>query len=109
MTGSPKVPPAADGDLVAADDMKAALTAGTLVFEDGSTQTFSTDGRTTYIENDRPTEGEWSVVENGKFSSFWPPSYRATYSLRWIIEGDNPVGLRFTDDAQGRRFDGRYR
>lgn len=47
MTGSPETPPVADGDPVAADRMRAALTAGPLVFEDGATQTFTADGRTT--------------------------------------------------------------
>src|SRR4051794_11754111 len=37
-----------DGDLVDADHMLAALTAGTLVFGDGPTQVFTSDGRTTY-------------------------------------------------------------
>ncbi|MEV4536579.1 hypothetical protein AB0J82_22605 [Asanoa sp. NPDC049518] len=108
MTGSSEIPPVADGDPVAADHMPAALTASPFVFEDGATQTFTADGRTTYVENGRPTEGEWSVLENGRFSSFWPPAYRASYTLRWIVEGDRPVGLSFTEERQGRRFDGRY-
>lgn len=109
MTRSPDTTPVSDGDLVSTDDMTAALTAGTLVFPDGATQTFTADGRTTYVEGGRPTEGQWSAIENGRFSSFWPPDYRATYTLRWIVEGGVPVGLSFTQRDRGSRFDGRYR
>jgi hypothetical protein len=35
----------AHGDLVLAKDMKDALTAGTLIFADGASQTFTSDGR----------------------------------------------------------------
>ena len=88
--------------------MADALTAATLVFDDGATQTFTPDGRTTYVEQTRQTAGEWSVLADGTFSSFWPPDYRATYALRWIVEDHSPVGLSFTDARSGRRFDGRY-
>jgi hypothetical protein len=98
-----------DGEPVAAADMPAALTGGTLVFGDGATQVFTADGRTTYVEGGRPSEGEWSVIEDGRFSSFWPPSYHATYALRWIVEDGSPVGLSFTETGRGERFDGRYR
>jgi hypothetical protein len=109
MTRPDDVPAATDGELVRATDMADALTAATLVFDDGATQTFTPDGRTTYVEQGRQTPGEWSVVADGAFSSFWPPDYRATYALRWIVEDDSPVGLSFTDDRSGQRFDGRYR
>jgi hypothetical protein len=108
MNRSPDTAPVADGDLVSTDDMTAALTAAPLVFPDGSTQTFTADGRTTYVEGGRPTHGEWSAIENGKFSSFWPPDYRAIYTLRWAVEDAAPVGLTFIDGASGRRFEGRY-
>ena len=91
-----------------AAEMAAALTAATLVFADGATQVFTSDGRTTYTEHGRTTEGEWSVVRDGEFSSFWPPDYRATYTLRWIVEGASTVGLSFTDAGGGQRFEGRY-
>jgi len=97
-----------DGDLVPAADMAAALTAATLVFEDGATQVFTPDGQTTYVEHGRTTKGEWSVVKDGEFSSFWPPDYRASYTLRWIVEGASTVGLSFTDTISGQRFRGRY-
>ena len=70
-----------NGELVAAADMPSALTAATLVFGDGATQVFTADGHTTNVEQGRPTTGEWSVVSDGKFSSFWPPDYRATYTV----------------------------
>src|SRR3954463_10473474 len=101
-------PSRADGDLVSAGDMTAALTAATLQFGDGSTQVFTPDGSTTYVDQGRPTAGEWSVLGDGKFSSFWPPDYRATYTLRWIVEGSATVGVSFTEDGRGQRFDGRY-
>ena len=97
-----------DGELVAAADMPSALTAATLVFGDGATQVFTADGHTTYVEEGRPTAGEWSVVSDGKFSSFWPPDYRATYTVRWIVEGSSRTGLSFIEDGRGQRFDGRY-
>jgi hypothetical protein len=88
--------------------MPSALTAATLVFGDGTTQVFTVDGRTTYVEQGRTTTGEWSVVSDGKFASFWPPDYRATYTLRWIVEEGSPIGLSFTEDGRGQQFDGRY-
>jgi hypothetical protein len=109
MTEPDDVPAVADGDPVKAADMPGALTAATLVFDDGATQKFTSDGRTTYVEQRRQTTGEWSVVADGTFSSFWPPDYRATYALRWIVEDNSPVGLSFTDARSGQRFDGRYR
>src|SRR4051794_16209244 len=109
MTSPDDVPAATNGEPVKAADMADALTAATLVFEDGATQTFTPDGRTTYVEQGRQSAGEWSVVADGTFSSFWPPDYRATYALRWIVEDKTPVGLSFTDTRSGQRFDGRYR
>jgi hypothetical protein len=109
MTGPDDVPGTTSGELVRAADMPDALTAATLVFDDGATQTFTADGRTTYVERGRQTTGEWAVTGDGTFSSFWPPDYRATYALRWIVEDTSPVGLSFTDVRSGQRFDGRYR
>jgi hypothetical protein len=98
-----------DGDLVAPALIPRALTAGELVFSDHATQVFEADGGTTYVENGRPTRGEWYVDDEGHFGSFWPPSYRASYELRWIVEDGAIVGLRFTELGRGSRFDGRYR
>ena len=98
----------ADGDLVLAKDMPDALTAATLIFGDGATQTFTPNGMTTYVEHGRPTQGEWSIVKDGEFSSFWPPAYRANYAVRWIVEDGAVTGLSFTQSERGERFDGRY-
>jgi hypothetical protein len=99
-----------DGEPVAASLIPLALTAGELVFDDGATQTFAANGDTSYIEADgRPTQGTWYIDEDGRFCSFWPPTYRACYGLVWIVEGDEIVGLGFTQLSRGARFDGRYR
>ncbi|WP_350276444.1 hypothetical protein [Kribbella sp. HUAS MG21] len=98
----------ADGDEVAPDLMLRALTAGELVYPNGATQIFDAVGGTTYVENGRPTRGEWYVDEEGRFGSFWPPDYRADYALHWIVEDGIIAGLRFTDRA-GTRYDGHYR
>ena len=76
----PDGPAATNGELVGAADMANALTAATLVFDDGATQTFTPDGRTTYVEQ-QSTGPAWGV--------------------RFL--------LSFTDSGSGRRFDGRYR
>ena len=92
---------------LAADDMPSALTAAALVFGDGATQVFTADGRTTYVEQGRTTIGEWCRnCGDRKLASFWPPDYRATYTLRWIVEGSSPTGISFTEDGRGQRFDG---
>ena len=98
-----------DGDMVAPALIPRALTAGELVFSDDATQVFEADGSTTYVENGRPTRGEWYVDDDDHLGSFWPPSYRASYELHWIVEDGAIVGLRFTDLGGGSRFDGRYR
>ena len=99
----------ADDDPVPAEQIPCALTAGNFVYEDGATQVFDAAGATTYIENGRETRGQWYVDDEGRFCSFWPPSYRACYSLRWIVQGGNIVGLRFTELQGGSSLDGRYR
>ena len=83
--------------------------AGELVFSDGATQVFEAGGRTTYVENGRPTSGEWYVDDDGHFGSYWPPGHRARYEVRWMVEDGVIVGLRFTDLGGGSRFDSRYR
>lgn len=95
-------------DLVEADHMPAALTAGTLLFTDGATQVFSSDGRTVYTEDGRLSRGDWWVLGDGKFGSFWPPDYRAAYCLRWIVENGAITGLTFTETERGTRFEGRF-
>lgn len=100
---------ARDDDEVTPALIPQALTAGELVFADGATQVFRADGATTYVEHGRPTTGQWYVDADGRFGSFWPPAYRAGYTLRWIVEEDRIVGLRFAELGRGARFDGRYR
>lgn len=108
MARAPKDFDVVDGEPVDAQDMLEALTAGTFIFPDGATQTFTDDGKTTYIEGGRPTYGEWSVLGDGRFSSFWPPSYRAAYAVRWIVEAGAAVGVNFTEARSGTGFVGRY-
>jgi hypothetical protein len=98
-----------DHDLVAPEHIRRALIAGELVFADGTTQVFEADGGTTYVENGRPTRGEWYVDDDGHFASFWPPNYRAHYSIHWMVEDGAIVGLRFTELGRGSHFDGRFR
>jgi hypothetical protein len=98
-----------DGEAIAPELIPRALTAGELVFSDGATQVFEADGGTTYVEKGRPTRGEWYVDDDGRFGSFWPPSYRASYDLRWMVEDGVVAGLRFTELDRGSRFEGRYR
>jgi hypothetical protein len=85
-----------------------ALTRASFAYADGSTQVFGRDGHTTFTENGRPTRGEWGVNDDGRFWSFWPPSYRAGYDLFWITEGEMAVGVRFVDQGTGATSDGRY-
>lgn len=97
-----------DGAPVPSEQIEAAVTAGDFVYGDGATQSFDLDGATRYVEGGRQTEGTWSVDENGRFCSFWPPSYRASYDLRWMVDNGRIVGLRFSDIKGGAPFEGRY-
>ncbi|GAA0907274.1 hypothetical protein [Pseudonocardia zijingensis] len=99
----------ADGEPVPAEHVATAVTAGEFAYGDGSTQTFDPDGATTYVENGRTTQGEWYLDGQGRFCSFWPPSYRACYELHWLAENGRVVGLRFTEHGRGSVFDGHYR
>jgi hypothetical protein len=98
---------AANHDRVAPDDIAAAVTAGRLVYADGASQIFEPGGATTYTERGGRTRGEWYVDDRGRFCSFWPPSYRACYDLRWLVQDGTIVGLTFESDGASR-FDGRY-
>lgn len=96
-----------DGDTVTAEQIPLALTAGPILYEDGSTQTFDASGATIYVDNGQPTTGKWYLDAEGRFCSFWPPSYRACYDLQWVVENDRITGLRFTDGG-GLVSVGRY-
>jgi hypothetical protein len=98
-----------DGEPVATEHVRTALTAGGFIYGDGATQVFEPAGATTYVQQGQQTRGEWYLDANGHFCSFWPPSYRACYELRWIVEEGRIAGLRFTELGQGSCFDGRYR
>lgn len=98
-----------DGDRVPADDIPAAVTAAPLRYGDGSEQWFLASGLTTFFEGGHPSEGQWSVDTQGRFTSFWPPSYRATYDLFWLVRAGRVAGLRFVDVKTGGRFDGSFR
>lgn len=98
----------ADGEIVKAEHMAVALTAGTLAFADGATQVFTADGHTTYTSGGRPSRGEWLIEGDGQFASFWPPTYRASYALQWRVEDGVITGLTFVDAEHGSRFDGRF-
>ncbi len=97
-----------DGAAVAAADIPKAVTAGRLAYADGATQVFTIDGWTIYTERGGDSSGEWYVDDQGRFCSFWPPSYRACYALRWMVEDRQIVGLRFTGLSDGVTFEGRY-
>ncbi len=107
MTNADKTPAKGDVRIDAADIVEA-LTRAPFLYGDGATQVFTRDGRTTYTENGRPSAGEWGVDDQGRFWSFWPPSYRATYDLAWVADGDDVVGIRFTELHHGDAFVGRY-
>ncbi|MGH3760237.1 hypothetical protein [Actinophytocola sp.] len=100
---------AEDGEPVGTEHIAKALTAGEFVYDDGATQRFEPGGATTYVEHGRPTTGTWYLDDDGRFCSFWPPTYRACYDLRWIVADGTIVGLRFIEVDRGSRFDGRYR
>ncbi|GGJ59621.1 hypothetical protein [Streptomyces brasiliensis] len=99
---------AEDGAPVPLEQISAAVTAGDLVYSDGARQSFDPGGATRYVEGGRQTEGTWSVDESGRFCSFWPPSFRASYDLRWMVDEGRIVGLRFSDLGSGTLFEGRY-
>jgi hypothetical protein len=97
-----------DGDVVSGGDILVAVTAAPLRYYDGACQTFASSGHTTFVEDGRRTDGEWSVDAFGRFTSFWPPSYRATYELTWLVDGGAVTGLRFVDTRSGASFEGRF-
>jgi hypothetical protein len=97
-----------DGDAVATEHISTALTAGGFVYDDGATQVFEPAGATIYVERGGPTKGEWYLDDEGRFCSFWPPTYRACYDLHWIVTDGKIVGLRFTELRGGSSFNGRY-
>jgi hypothetical protein len=100
--------PITDREPVPAAEIAEAVTAGNFLYDDGATQTFDGSGTTSYVEHGRPTRGEWYVDDKGRFCSFWPPSYRACYELRYLVEDGEVIGLEFTELNRGSTFIGRY-
>ena len=97
-----------DGDAVRTEDIPAAVTAGTIVYDNGTTQVFDADGGTVFFEQGDRTTGEWYVDDDGRFCSFWPPDYRACYDLFWIMESGKVAGLAFAQVGGGDISRGRY-
>jgi hypothetical protein len=98
-----------DGEPIAADEIAEALTRAPFAYADGATQVFTRDGRTIYTENGAPSAGEWGVDGGGRFWSFWPPAYRATYEVSWVTDAGGAVaGIRFADREHGTVSEGRY-
>jgi hypothetical protein len=100
--------PLSNGQAVDAADIVRAVTTAPLLYGDGARQVFEASGATTYTEGSSATHGTWSV-EDGRFCSFWPPSYRACYELFWVVEQGSVTGLQFTELGRGTVFTGRYR
>jgi|GEM_PF-1287077 len=102
------------GRRIAADDVIEAVTRAPLRYQDGATQVFTPDGNTTFVEHGRRTTGEWGVDHEGSFWSFWPPDYRASYDVYWIVDADTDAvagaasGVRFVERHGGAVSDGRY-
>ena len=61
-----------------------------------------------YLEERPSTEGEWYVDDDGRFCSFWPPSYRACYDLYRMVEHGRVVGIQFAELLGGSTFEGRF-
>lgn len=99
---------AENGARVGPEHIVRGITAGGSVYDNGAPQAFDNSGATTYVQAGRETHGEWYLDEDGRFCSFWPPSYRACYELCWIDEQGSVAGLRFTEIGRGTVFAGRY-
>lgn len=98
-----------NGNRIDPADIAAALTRAPFTYSDGATQVFTPDGRTVYNENGTQSSGEWKVDHDGRFLSFWPPSYYASYDVSWIAGPDGEaVGIRFADANRGTTFEGRF-
>lgn len=102
-------PAVSNGDPIDPADVVRAMTTAPFTYADGATQVFTPDGRTTFTENGSRSPGEWGVDGDGRFWSFWPPSYRATYDVSWMLGPDGDVvGVRFTEVNGRDAFVGTY-
>ncbi|KQO05758.1 hypothetical protein ASF06_16980 [Agreia sp. Leaf244] len=109
MANGHDAPRASGGEPVTYEAALEALSDVELVYDDGAIQQFMEDGTTVYVESGRSTRGEWSVADDGVFSSYWPPSFRASYSLSWRVENQVVVGLTFTSHRDQSSFSGIFR
>lgn len=89
-------------------EIPSALVGKVLVYEDGSEQTFTRDGRTEYVERGVVTNGEWGVNDDGTFWSFWPPDYLARYQLFRHTDADGHGGVQFVETRSQSTFVGTY-
>ncbi len=89
-------------DLELAKDMKEALTARTLIFDDGANQTFTSDGKTTYVEHAGATRGEWSIAQDGPLVQTGPAAADR-------VRGDPRPGAGAGGAARRRTSGGRRR
>ena len=97
------------GEPVTAVDARAVLAGAELVYDDGAVQHFMADGTTLYVDGGNRSLGEWSVRDDGVFASYWPPSFRAEYSLTWRVKDDVAVGLTFESQRDHSVFSGIFR
>ena len=98
-----------DGEPVTAVDARAVLAGAELAYDDGAVQHFMADGTTVYLDGGQRSLGEWSVLDDGVFSSYWPPSFRAEYSLTWRVIDQVVVGLTFESQRDRSVFSGAFR
>jgi hypothetical protein len=97
-----------DGERVTAEDARQVLSGAELLYDDGARQQFMPDGTTIYLESGSRSVGEWSVGDDGSFASYWPPSFRAEYSLTWRVNDGVAVGLAFESQRDHSVFSGLF-
>lgn len=97
-------PAVSHGDRINAAGIAEAATRAPFTYTDGATQVFTHDGRTTYVRKGSQSSREGGVDDQGRFWSFWPPTYRATYDVSRITGADGDVASRELRGA----FEGRY-
>ena len=91
------------GDGLSGPQITGALSARTLGYKDGQTQTFFADGRTLY-ESDKAEWGRWRV-DGDQYCSQWPPSDR--WSCYGVTRDGQDIGFVAGDGsvAVGRYID----
>jgi hypothetical protein len=99
----PTLAAAEDWQVLDGAAITAALTARTLVYDGGATQTFNADGSTLYTAGE-PSTGGWRV-EGNQYCSVWPPSDR--WDCYDIARSADGLDIRFKA-AGGSETVGRY-